>query len=311
MQENPLITLLMPVYNSPDLFRSLESVRCQTYRPLRFVMIDDCSKTFEEERIRSFFSEMGEDFDFILFHNEKNIGTVRSMNRGLSVAEGKYLFNLASDDAFYDEEVLADWVAAFEQTECDVLTARRAICDDHLQEILEILPTEDAISKIKHSTPRHLFEYLAKENQISGACTSWRLETLRRLNLFDESYFLLEDYPSYLKLLRSGGRIAFFDRIVVRYRSGGISAQSNCVSPAYESDFVEIYRREIIPHVRRPLLARRRLLRWRNSVRFDRFIFRELERSGGVGHKAMLLRFWYYLYHPMRLIRESRTWTKR
>ena len=309
MQDKPLVTLLMPVYNSPDLFCALESVRRQSYRPLQFVLIDDCSAVFEEERIRAFFSGAGDGFDFYLLRNEKNLGTVRTLNRGLAIARGKYLFNLASDDAFYDEAVLADWVAAFERTDCDVLTAKRAVCDSQLREILEILPAKEAIAAIEHSSSEQLFEYLAKENQISGSCTAWRLETMRRLGLFDESYCVLEDHPAYLRLLRLGGTIRFFDRIVVRYRSGGISAKESCISPRLEEDFVRMYQKEIIPYVRRPFGARFRLAFWQRGVRFDRGYYRELENASS-GSRA-LLRLRYYAHHPTRLIREIRGKQKR
>lgn len=304
IQNKPLATLLMPAYNSPDLFCALESVRCQTYRPIQFILIDDCSTVFHEARVRSFFSGMGEDFHFLLLRNENNLGTVRTLNRGLAIADGKYLFNLASDDAFCDENVLEDWVAAFEKTDCDVLTARRAVCDRDLQKILEILPTEKAIAAIEHSSSEKLFEFLTKENQISGSCTAWRLETMRRLSLFDESYCVLEDHPAYLRLLRSGGTIRFLDRIVVRYRSGGISAKESCISPRLEEDFVRMYQKEIIPYVRRPLLARFRLAFWQRGVRFDRSYYNE--RENAEGRRKVLLQLRYYAHHPTRLLRKAK-----
>ena len=303
MQENPLVSLLMPVYNSPDLFRALESVRCQTYRPLQFIIIDDGSETFEEEKIRDFFSNAGDGFGLYILRNEHNLGTVCTLNRGLAIAKGKYYFNLASDDAFFDNKVLSDWVTAFEQIDCDVLTARRAICDSQLESILEILPSEKAITMIEQSTHEDLFEYLSKENHISGSCTAWRMQALRRLGLFDESYCVLEDHPAYLKLLRHGGSICFFDRTVVRYRSGGISSKHSCISPRLERDFIQMYQKEILPYVRSPFIARCRLFFWHQGVCFDRRYYLELGSANLV--KRTLLQLQYYAHHPTRLIRKK------
>ncbi|MDO4973577.1 MAG: glycosyltransferase [Eubacteriales bacterium] len=303
MTDKPLVTLLIPVYNSPDLFCALESVRKQTYRPLQFILINDCSLNFDEQRVRTYFAAPEKDFTFLLLQNEKNLGTVRSLNRGLALADGKYIFNLASDDAFFDENVLADWVAAFEQTDFDLLTARRAVYDRSLEKVLTVLPTEKAITRIKSASGQELFEYLAKENQVSGACTAWRAESLRGLGLFDEHYRLIEDYPAYLKLLREGGKIGFFDRIVVRYRSGGGSAEGQSVSEDFAHDFIEIFQREIIPYVKKPLLAKARIARWKKSVRFDRWYNREREKSANSKSKLCALRIMYGAYHPTRSAR--------
>lgn len=304
MQERPLATILMPVYNSPDLFLSLESVRKQTYRPLQFVLIDDASETFEEVRIRSFFSQTDNNFQFILLRNESNLGIVRTLNRGLAAAEGKYIFNLADDDTFFDQNVIQDWVEAFEQNDCDAMTARRAVCDRSLEHILSFLPTDQAISHIRHDPQQKLFEYLAKENQISGSCTAWRREAMRRYRLYDEQYRMIEDYPSCLKLLREGGKIGFFDRAVIRYRSGGVSAEGQSVSETFEKDFIEIYQREIIPYVKRPQIARLRIARWKRSVRFDRWYNNERERQGNSERKQYFLQLLYCIYHPSRSIRK-------
>lgn len=303
LQDRPLATILMPVFNSPDLFVSLESVRNQTYRPLQFILIDDASERFEEVRIRSFFSQMDDGFQLLLLRNESNLGTVRTLNRGLAAAEGTYIFNLAGDDVFFDKNVILDWVEAFEQNDCDVLTARRAVCDSSLEHIFSFLPTDQAISHIQHDSKQELFEYLAKENQISGSCTAWRREAMCRYNLYDERYRMIEDYPSYLKLLRENGTIAFYDRVVIRYRSGGISAEGQSVSEAFEKDFIELYHNEIIPYVKKPLRAKLRLSRWKKSVRFDRWYNREQEKSGNSENRLRSLRVLYRIYHPTRTAR--------
>lgn len=127
---------------------------------------------------------------------------------------------------------------------------------------------------------------------------------MRRLSLFDESYCVLEDHPAYLRLLRSGGTIRFLDRIVVRYRSDGISAKESCISPRLEEDFVRMYQKEIIPYVRRPLLARFRLAFWQRGVRFDRSYYNE--RENAEGRRKVLLQLRYYAHHPTRLLRKAK-----
>ena len=306
----PPITVLMPVYNSPDLFRSLESVRCQRYRPLQLVLVDDASETFCEDEIRAFFSDCGKELSVCLLRNEENLGTVRTMNRGLAAAEGKYVFNLACDDAFFDEQVLAEWVAAFEGMDCDALTARRANCDGQLEEIVSYSPSDKTIRALASGSSEELYEFFVKDCPISGACTAWRLESLRRLGLYDEGYRLIEDYPAYLKLLRTGGRIGFFDRIVIRYRNGGVSEEGRSVSPDFERDYERLNREEIIPNTRNAAAARRRLSRWLHNIHFDRWYNAKREENSRSRFRLALLRLLYDIYHPVRTIRAIKQWEK-
>lgn len=52
---NPLITVLMPVYNAaPYLKETIESILSQTYREFEFLIINDCSTDSSLDVIKSF-----------------------------------------------------------------------------------------------------------------------------------------------------------------------------------------------------------------------------------------------------------------
>ena len=309
-EEQPKTTVIMPVYNSPDLFTTLDSVRRQSYRPVQLIMIDDASASFKEDYIREFLSTAGDGFSFYIIKNPQNLGTVRSLNRGLAQADGKYLFNLAGDDVFADEHVLEDWVTAFEQTTYDALTARRADCDYELEKILSVSPPEKAVQAIRTLSSEALFEYIARDNPISGACTAWRLESLKKLGFYDERYRMIEDYPAYLKLLRQGGRIGFFDRVVIRYRDGGMSSEGSSYSENYIHDYNRIVREEILPYTRHPVAAKNRLRRWNHNVCFDRWYNREKTRCRRNASK-FILDLMYYAFHPIRTLRKIKSVSRR
>ncbi len=303
MQENsPLITVLVPVYNSPDLFQTLASVVEQNYRPLELIIVDDASEAFDEQKIRAWLGQQTIDrpVSVVILQNEQNLGTVKTMNRGLALASGKYVFNLADDDAFYDNEVLSDWVNAFERTGDPVITAKRARCDSQMNSVLSIEPDEKTIRKLLTLTPPELFEAIARENVISGACTAWRMDALRELGCYDERYRLVEDYPAYLKLLRSGKRIGFLDRVVIRYRTGGESTEGKSFSRDYEEDIIRIHENEILPYCASPAAIRRKIRRWGKSVRFDRWYNGKKEQFKDSPLILSALKMTNDLYHPVR-----------
>ena len=84
----------------------------------------------------------------------------------------------------------------------------------------------DIIRKIKESEPEGLFRQMYGSNMIVGCCTAQSRELIDKYGMFDERYRIIEDYPRYLRLSREGVRIHFFDRVVVKYRMGGVSSQA-------------------------------------------------------------------------------------
>jgi len=88
----PEISVVIPVYNAASFLReTIDSVLCQTFRDFELILVDDGSTDRSVEIIRSYsdsrirFVPCGHDF----------IGTV---NRGYSLAEGKYIAQLDHDD---------------------------------------------------------------------------------------------------------------------------------------------------------------------------------------------------------------------
>ena len=95
MQENPLITVIVPVYNILEyLPRCVHSITAQTYQNLEILLVDDgstdgtgelCDRLgAEDERIR-------------VFHKE-NGGSSSARNLGLLHATGEYIGFVDSDD---------------------------------------------------------------------------------------------------------------------------------------------------------------------------------------------------------------------
>ena len=50
---------------------------------------------------------------------------------------------------------------------------------------------------------------------------------------YDERIPLLEDWPKWINLLRAGVELHFIDKVLVRYRVGGISTSAKLPSPKY------------------------------------------------------------------------------
>ncbi len=90
----PQVSLLMSVYNgTPHLREAMESVLSQTFADLQFIVIDDASDDATPEILNEY-----TDPRIVRLHNDENLGLARSLNRGLSLAQGEYIARQDADD---------------------------------------------------------------------------------------------------------------------------------------------------------------------------------------------------------------------
>lgn len=91
---SPCVTVLMPVYNGEQfLHEATNSILTQTFADFEFLIINDGSTDSTVEIINSF-----QDERIRLINNKKNLGIVTSLNKGLTLARGKYIARMDADD---------------------------------------------------------------------------------------------------------------------------------------------------------------------------------------------------------------------
>ncbi|CAF30635.1 glycosyltransferase [Methanococcus maripaludis] len=98
MSEKPLISVLMPNYNSEKyLNEAIESILNQTYENFEFIILDDCSTDNSWKIIQEYAKK---DKRINIFRNEKNLGRPKTYNRLLNMIsnESFFFFFMGSDD---------------------------------------------------------------------------------------------------------------------------------------------------------------------------------------------------------------------
>ncbi len=106
----PIVTVLMTVYNGKNyLNEAIESVLCQTLNNYEFLIVDDASTDNSIEIIDSY-----HDSRIKLLKNKKNIGQTASLNKGLAIAQGKYIARFDQDDVCLPKR-LEEQVAFFKK----------------------------------------------------------------------------------------------------------------------------------------------------------------------------------------------------
>ena len=94
IHENDFVTIIMPVYNGEKyLNETINSVLNQTFSDFEFLIIDDGSSDKTEEIIKSY-----TDSRICFVKNNENLKIISTLNKGLSLAKGKYIARIDADD---------------------------------------------------------------------------------------------------------------------------------------------------------------------------------------------------------------------
>ena len=224
MMEQPLVSIYVLCYNNYEkVEKTLESISLQSYENIELIISDDGTPNIPDHYFDRYLLKHKNRFaNIIVNYNDKNMGTVRHINKVIGLSRGEVLCGIAGDDYFYDSGVVSDIVDYFRTTKELICTSKRVTYLDNKRQI--IYPNKKAIEIIKRGSNKLLNVMGRDGNQISGAGTFYRRELFERYGLFSESFFLLEDYSYYMELLLRGVHIGFLDRITLVYGTGGISS---------------------------------------------------------------------------------------
>lgn len=266
--DKPIITVLMLSYNSPSLETAVDSVLAQDYENIQLIIVDDYSERFDEFSLREYISSKssGNITELVIVRNPQNKGITASSNEALRRASGKYIVNLAGDDAFYDDKVVSDLYNEFEKTGAMIITGYREVYDCKLELPQRIEPEQKYADMISSLSPSELFCAMEGFNFVFGCCMARSAECVQKFGFYDEQYRFLDDYSMNMKLLRNGVKFHFVDRVLIKYRGGGISSLSK-IDSRYFEESDQLFRNEIEPYSADPEKARKKYKRWKTDTR--------------------------------------------
>lgn len=127
------VSVIIPVYNTDKYLREcLDSIVNQTLRNIEIICIDDGSTDNSLKILKEY---EGEDSRFKVFSQE-NAGQGNARNRGMSLAEGKYIYFMDSDD-FIKSNTLKDTFEIAENKNLDLVMFQLINYDEDTGELFE------------------------------------------------------------------------------------------------------------------------------------------------------------------------------
>nr|WP_272506745.1 glycosyltransferase [Salinibacter ruber] len=268
-RKGPLVSIIIPCYNDEDFVgEAIESAVGQTYSNVETIVVDDGSSDGSWEVICSF-------EDRIRRERQENQGAPAARNRGMEVAEGKYVKFLDADDMLV-EDCVKRQVQQSENLpdEKEAVVFGDAIWVDKEGNELDGYgdlrgqkPDEDPVTHLLHSNPLtscplHRPDYL---QEVEGFDTSLPRSQEQDLHLrlaLAGVEFVYEPVPTYYFRQHKGA-----DRISERsYAEQGLMTHYN---------LVQRYRRLIKEHQGSSLSCEVRTALAQNLWRHGRAILRE------------------------------------
>ena len=132
MNENVLVSVIIPVYNVKDyLIDCLDSVATQSFANKEVILVDDGS-TDNSGHICDVYATKHKDFRVI---HKTNGGLSSARNRGIEEAHGKWLIFLDSDDVWSDHDCLQKLYSYAEKLTLDVLRFEYQVVNEKLEYI--------------------------------------------------------------------------------------------------------------------------------------------------------------------------------
>lgn len=234
--EAPLVSVIIPAYNHDRyIAECIQSIIDQTYANIELLIIDDGSTDRTWEKLQDLKEKCEKRFRRVVMERQKNQGTCITLNRLLSLAQGKYIYDIASDDASVPEAIEAevrfleehpDYVLAVGND--DIINARseRIAWDDHQNEVP--LGTKGSYSDFTSYIMSTYNFYVNYYNENFGTYHSLLPRnyivngyTYRRSALGEGDFFTpeapLEDWYLMLQLSKAG-KMKYIDRILYHYR---------------------------------------------------------------------------------------------
>lgn len=232
-KENFLVTVYITNFNYGKFIKqAIESVLMQTEQSFELIIIDDGSTDNSREIIEKY-----KDLKNIRIVYQKNKGLNVTNNIALRAARGKYIVRLDADD-YFSPNALKLLLEKLESDSMLGMVFPDYFIVDTQGEVLERQKRHDFDNEVK------LFDQAAH-----GACTMIRVQFLREIGGYDESFSCQDGYELWVKF-SSKFKVSNINEPLFYYRKHGKNLTSNedrilDTRATINSKFVKKFNKEI------------------------------------------------------------------
>ncbi|HOI53885.1 MAG TPA: glycosyltransferase [Phycisphaerae bacterium] len=215
MSASPAVSVIVPVYNGERFLRqTLDSILAQTFHDYEIVAVDDGSSDGSRAILESY-------GDRVRVFTQKNLGAPSARNRAIGEARGQWIAFLDHDDTWEPDKLEFQMSAArpdddLIHAEARVIDGSGAIIKDAFSHPDDPPETQTRLERVIRHNPIYVLTTIVRRDAI---------EKVGRLDPNDR--FGTDEYLLWMRLLASGCKARYLDRIVASYRVHGQNASGH------------------------------------------------------------------------------------
>lgn len=194
-----LVSVVLPAYNAElYLKEALDSILQQTFTNFELIILNDGSTDSTEDIILSY-----EDSRIVYVKNQENLGLIGTLNKGISLAKGKYIARMDADDIALPKRLSKQISFLEANTQYGVVGAFAQIIDS--KEIYKVPITNEAIKAFLYIDSPFIHPSVVIRKDLLSS------------NLYDHQYHRIEDYELWVRL---SAQTKFYNipEILLKYR---------------------------------------------------------------------------------------------
>jgi len=182
----PLVSIILSTHNrEEEIGESIKSVLSQTYEDFEFIIVDDGSSDNTLEVLNNY-----GDPRIKIIENKENIGFVKSLDKAINYAQGKYIARIDDDDHWINKEKLQKQIKFLEENSEYALIGTGMIKDN--KNIL--LPQTD----------KQIREKMLLRSPFAHASVVFSKKAWQKVGGYDEGLFFSQDSDLWAKIGKTG-----------------------------------------------------------------------------------------------------------
>lgn len=217
--EMPVVSIVTPSFNQGRFLpKTIESVLGQSYPRIEYIVMDGGSTDDSVAVLQSY-------GDRFRWYSEKDRGQAHAINKGFALSSGAIRAYLNSDDILEPDAVASAVDFFISHPEYDMVYGEADYID------------KDGVKTGMYNTWPYSFENLMIYCCICQPAAFWKTAAAMKIGPFNEALNFAMDYEYWLRMARSGGRIAYLDKTLAASRLHGQAKTVASRNPFFKEIF--------------------------------------------------------------------------
>ena len=215
--DQPLVSFLIPFYNHNHFIaQTLDSILEDSYPNKEIIIINDGSSNPDDSNITKWIEEY-KDRISIEYRSRENKGVTKTLNELITLAHGKYIALIASDD-YLINNTISDRVALLESRPDKLMLVSDAIVvdDNNVKTHDSAMFEQRGSPKENYFTDKGLKKEIIKRWSVVGPTGFINKKLFDVVGNFNED-IMIEDWDFYLRVVAQD-LLLFYDEKVAAYR---------------------------------------------------------------------------------------------